>query len=238
MEQDLAAMPDDWRRALAVVAHPDDVEYGAAAAVAQWNSAGKDVGYLLLTRGEAGIDSLAPAEAASRREAEQHASAAIVGVSTVEFLGHADGVLTESVGLRREIAEAIRRHQPELVITLNHYDTFGASRWNTPDHRVAGRAALDAVGDAGNRWIFPEQIAEGGLEPWKGVRWVAVAHSPHATHAVDVGDRAFELAVTSLAQHRAYLAEFSDTDPEVQARSILSEIYGTQRRIPFELFVR
>ncbi|MGW3276153.1 PIG-L family deacetylase, partial [Streptomyces kronopolitis] len=54
----LSPMPKDWQRALAVVAHPDDLEYGAAAAIAEWTAAGREVSYLLVTRGEAGIDGL------------------------------------------------------------------------------------------------------------------------------------------------------------------------------------
>ncbi|BBJ46916.1 hypothetical protein SSPO_096340 [Streptomyces antimycoticus] len=58
----LRPMPDDWRRALAVVAHPDDLEYGCSAAVASWVADGRQVAYVLATRGEAGIDTLAPNE--------------------------------------------------------------------------------------------------------------------------------------------------------------------------------
>ncbi len=167
-------MPSDWRRALAVVAHPDDLEYGAAAAVAEWTDGGREVVYLLASRGEAGIDTLPPEECAPVREREQRASAAVVGVRTVEFLDHRDGVIEYGTGLRRDIAAAIRRHRPELVVTLNHRDTWGGTAWNTPDHRAVGRATLDAVADAGNRWIFPD-LTEQGLQPWDGVRWTAVA---------------------------------------------------------------
>ncbi|SFY20865.1 N-acetylglucosaminyl deacetylase, LmbE family [Streptomyces atratus] len=177
-------MPTDWRRALAVVAHPDDLEYGCAAAIAGWTDGGREVSYLLATRGEAGIDTLEPEKAAPLRECEQRASAAVVGVSTVEFLDHRDGVIEYGLPLRRDVAAAIRRHRPELLVTLNHRDTWGGVAWNTPDHRAVGRATLDAAGDAGNRWIFPE-LAEAGLQPWNGVRWVAVAGSSAPTHAVD-----------------------------------------------------
>ena len=68
-------MPDDWKRALVVVAHPDDLEYGGAGAVAVWTAAGRTVTYLLATRGEAGIDSIAPSECGPLREAEQRAAA-------------------------------------------------------------------------------------------------------------------------------------------------------------------
>ena len=59
-------MPEDWDRAVAIVAHPDDLEYGVASAVARWTRQGKQVSYLLATRGEAGIDGMDPAEAEER----------------------------------------------------------------------------------------------------------------------------------------------------------------------------
>src|SRR3954470_22840612 len=99
-------MPDDWQRALVVAAHPDDIEYGLAAAVAVWTAAGKEVHYLLATRGEGGIAGMAPAEAGALREEEERRSAAAVGVSEVEFLDHRDGVLAEGPELRRDLAGA------------------------------------------------------------------------------------------------------------------------------------
>src|SRR5436190_1321946 len=79
----LSPMPGKWQRALAIVAHPDDLEYGAAAAIAEWTAAGREITYVLVTRGEAGIDGLPPDECAAIREAEQRAGAAHVGVHTV-----------------------------------------------------------------------------------------------------------------------------------------------------------
>ena len=193
-------VPDDWSRALAVVAHPDDLEYGAAGAVARWTAEGRTVTYLLVTRGEAGIDTIAPADCGPLREAEQRAAARIVGVDVVEFLDHPDGTIEYGPALRRDIAHAIRRHRPELVVTGNHHDTWPGGGRNTPDHRHVGRAAIDAVADAGNRWLFPEP----GLDPWPGVRWVAVFGSPAAGHAVDVG-ATFDRSVASLRAHAAYL---------------------------------
>lgn len=241
---ELSPMPEDWQRALAVVAHPDDMEYGAAAAVATWTDAGREVGYLLVTRGEAGIDGMEPARAAPLREREQRESAAIVGVRVVEFLDHPDGTIQEGPRLRRDIARALRRHRPELVITLNHRDSWGAGSWNTPDHRAVGRAVLDATADAANRWIFPELAAE-GLQPWAGVRWVAVAASPEPTHAVAVGS-ALDRAVASLAAHRGYLAGLGDSrPPEEQARDFVrratsgaSERFGGVPATAFELLPR
>src|SRR5271155_1627984 len=84
-------IPEDWTRAVAVVAHPDDLEYGAASAVARWTGQGKEVAYVLVTDGEAGIDGMSPEEAGPLRREEEIRSAAVVGVDRVEFLGHADG---------------------------------------------------------------------------------------------------------------------------------------------------
>ena len=85
-------MPEDWDTALAVVAHPDDIEYGAASAIARWTDQGKSISYLLASRGEAGIDGIEPSVAAPLREAEERAGARVVGVETVDFLDHRDGV--------------------------------------------------------------------------------------------------------------------------------------------------
>ncbi|MEO3974790.1 PIG-L deacetylase family protein [Streptomyces sp. CAU 1734] len=243
-EAQLEPMPGDWRRALAVVAHPDDLEYGCAAAIAGWTDDGREIAYLLATRGEAGIDTIAPADCAPLREREQRASAAVVGVSTVEFLDHRDGVVEYGTGLRRDIAAAIRRHRPELVITLNHRDTWGGTVWNTPDHRAVGRATLDAAADAGNRWIFPELISEQGLEPWDGVRWVAVAGSTSPTHAVDA-TAGLERSVRSLMEHRSYIEALTEQDPESYCRSFLlgsaeaaGARFGGRPAVTFELFSR
>ncbi|MFC9675006.1 PIG-L deacetylase family protein [Streptomyces sp. NPDC056949] len=239
----LLPMPEDWRRALAVVAHPDDLEYGCSAAIAGWTDGGREVAYVLATRGEAGIDTLEPAKCAPLREREQRASAAVVGVDTVEFLDHKDGVVEYGTALRRDIAAAIRRHRPELVITLNHRDAWGGVAWNTPDHVAVGRATLDAAADAGNRWIFPE-LVEQGLAPWNGVRWVAVAGSSSPTHAVDATP-GIERAVHSLLEHRTYIEALTDENPETYCRSFLTgnvqaaaERFGGTPAVPFELFSR
>ena len=183
--QRLDVVPEDWQRALAVVAHPDDLEYGAAAAIARWTGQGKQIAYCLATSGEAGIDSMPPEQAGPVREAEQRAAAAVVGVSEVEFLGLPDGVLEYGLLLRRAIAAAIRRHRPEIVIGLSRREVFRG--WPTqPSRPRRGRAgAIDAVRDAGNRWVFRDLLDE-GLQPWPGVHTVLTVGSPRPTHAVDV----------------------------------------------------
>src|SRR3954451_20053886 len=99
----LSPVDESWERALVVVAHPDDVEFGAAAAVARWTDQGKTVVYCMVTSGEAGIDGLHPDESREVRTAEQFASGQVVGVEMIDFLGLPDGVLEYGVGLRRMI---------------------------------------------------------------------------------------------------------------------------------------
>ncbi len=202
-ENGLQPVPEDWTRALAIAAHPDDLEYGAASAIARWTSQGKWVGYLLVTRGEAGIDGMHPDETAPLRTKEEIASAAVVGVDTVDFLEHADGMVEYGLPLRRDTARAIRQHRPEILITGSFHLKWPSGALNMADHRAVGVAVLDAARDAGNRWIFPELLDE-GLEPWNGVRLVCVAGSPDAAHAVDVTDY-IDTGVASLKEHDAYI---------------------------------
>jgi len=232
----LAELPEDWDRALAIMAHPDDLEYGGAAAVARWTGQGKRVAYMLASKGEAGIDSMDPAESARVRIREQRDSAAVVGVTEVEFLDHPDGTIEYGLPLRRDLAAAIRRHRPELVIGVNHRESYGGIYVNMSDHRAVGLATIDAVRDAANRWVFPELRAD-GLEPWSGVRYLAIIASPQPTHAVDV-TATFDIGVDSLRRHAAYLAGLGDPDPEVFLRQwaeASAERFGGRLGVSFEL---
>jgi LmbE family N-acetylglucosaminyl deacetylase len=232
-------MPSDWQRALVIAAHPDDIEYGLAAAVAAWTSSGKEVHYLLATRGEAGMAGVPPDEAGPLREEEERRSAAVVGVTEVEFLGLRDGVLVEGPELRRALAGAIRRHRPELVVT----GYFGAS-WtppgtspayvNSPDHRALGQSVLDAVADASNEWIFPDLTEP----PWRGVQYIAVQDLSDVVHEIDVADHV-EAAVASLSEHRRYLELLSKDPVEEQARQVIDMSTLTEdgrRRVGFKLY--
>src|SRR4029453_1274270 len=102
----LAPLCEDWQHGLAIVAHPDDLEFGAAAAIARWTGKGKQIVYCMVTSGEAGIDSMPPGQTRQGREEEQRASAALGGVDVVEFLGQTDGVIEYGVPLRRVLARA------------------------------------------------------------------------------------------------------------------------------------
>jgi len=134
---------DAFERVLCVVAHPDDIEYGTSAAVAAWTTHGVEVAYLLLTRGEAGMDASPPDRTGPMRVREQVAGSEAVGVTAVEFLDDPDGVLEYGLDLRRDIARPLEGHRgylagipghPEPRRILTGIQPCRAGRWgrNTP----------------------------------------------------------------------------------------------------------
>jgi LmbE family N-acetylglucosaminyl deacetylase len=232
---ELEPLPEDWSRAIAVVAHPDDLEYGAASAIARWTGQGKEIRYVLATRGEAGIDSMAPEIAAPLRTQEQIDSAATVGVSVVEFLDHPDGLVVGGIELRRDLAAAIRRHQPDVIIASNYRERWSdTGPWNHVDHRELGRSLPDAVRDASNRWLFTDQG-----EPWSGVRWIAYGSSTSPTHAVDVTDH-LASGIASLECHRTYIDGLGDPDFDSDTwlrggAEAIGPLLGVDLAVAFEL---
>lgn len=221
----VSPFPDQaFQRVLCVVAHPDDVEYGTSSAVAAWTSKGIDVAYLLLTRGEAGMDASAPEQTAQLRMREQVAGSSAVGVSSVDFLHYPDGVLVYSLEMRRDIARVIRSYRPDALL-VGTWEVEFIAGLNQADHRVAGLAALDALRDAGNRWVFPELLEE-ELDPWK-TRWLLVAGDSRPTHGVDVTGEALERGIASLEAHREYLAGIPGHPPP---RLMLTGVTSMQGR--------
>lgn len=234
----LEPLPEDWQCAMAVVAHPDDLEYGSASAIARWTAQGKEVVYVLVSSGEAGIDSIRPEEAGPLREEEERRSAAAVGVPHVEFLGYPDGVIEYGLPLRRDITRAIRRHRPEIIVSINQRNTLAPQTPNMEDHVAVGHAILVAARDAGNRWVFPE-LQEEGLEPWNGVRLVCFNGSPCPTNAVDVTGF-LDRGVASLNEHAVYIRELgTEFDADSFLRSGAEQIgkrLGCELAVSFEVF--
>jgi LmbE family N-acetylglucosaminyl deacetylase len=209
-------MPEDWNRAVAVVAHPDDLEYGAAAAVARWTGQGKHVAYLLATRGEAGIAGLPPDEVGPLRVEEERRSAAVVGVRDVHFLDHPDGLVEYGLPLRRDLTAVLRQERPDIVIAMNYDLTWGESGMiNHADHRATGLGALDAARDAANPWVFPD-----AGPAWDGIKHIYVAGSGDPSHFVDV-TATIDAGIASLREHKAYLDGLGrDFDPDEFLRNM------------------
>src|SRR5947209_12107738 len=233
-EPALEWLDEDWERGLAVVAHPDDLEYGAASAIARWTAQGKQITYVMVTAGEAGIDGMHPEQTRSVREEEERRSARAVGVDTIEFLAYPDGIVEYGLPLRRDIARMVRRHRPQTLIGLNHQFTWGNEYVNTADHRAVGLALIDGARDAGNRWVFPELAREEGLESCPGAKMICFFGSPQPTHAVDV-TKFIDRGIASLREHEAYIKGLgSEFDVDAFLRGSAE---GVGRRVGCELAV-
>ena len=206
----------DVRRVLVVVAHPDDVDFGAAGTVAAWVKAGVQVSYCIVTDGDAGGSdrSITRQEMAGIRRQEQRQAAATVGVSEVEFLDYPDGLLTASLELRRDLSRIIRRLRPDRVLAQSPERNWNRLRASHPDHLAAGEAAVCAVyPDARNQFAHPELLEE-GLEPFSVPElWLMAA--PEVTHAVDVTDT-FALKIAALRCHRSQVGDGAELEDRLR----------------------
>jgi LmbE family N-acetylglucosaminyl deacetylase len=167
--------PEDRRikRALCIVAHPDDIEFYCAGAVLLMTGRGATVDFVLATSGDKGARDAtrSPAKVARTREREQELAAEVLGVKRVEFLRRPDAELVETLELREQFVHEIRVSKPDVLLT---FDPNVPYRFH-PDHRVVGRVALDAAWpSARDPLTFPKagpphETAEawcfGGLQP-------------------------------------------------------------------------
>lgn len=189
-------------RVLVIAAHPDDPEFGCAATMTKWAAEGREVTYLLLTSGDKGSrdPAVRPGQMAALREREQREAAQELGIGEVIFQRHADGLLENTMDLRREIAGIIRGLRPHTVVTIDpwrHYQTH-------PDHRAAGMAALDAVYSAKQHDLFPEQLVT-GIEPWR-TKEVLLFWTETPDTWEDVSS-SIERRITALSRHTSQVGE-------------------------------
>ncbi len=198
---------EDVERILVVCAHPDDVDFGVAGSVATWVKAGIDVGYCIVTDGDAGGSDRSvsrPDMAVTRRE-EQRAAAAEVGVRDVTFLGYPDGRLTPSIELRRDISRQIRLVRPQRLVCQSPERLWDRIPASHPDHLAAGEASVCAVyPDARNPFAHPELLAE-GLEPHT-VPEIWMMAAPEPNRAVEITDT-FDRKIAALRRHRSQVGE-------------------------------
>jgi LmbE family N-acetylglucosaminyl deacetylase len=198
---------DDVTRALAVMAHPDDIDFSAAGTIATWTDAGVEVSYLIVTDGDAGgfDDDVPREEIGPLRRAEQIAAAKCVGVEDVRFLGYPDGRVEATLDLRRDIARVIRQVRPDRMIVPYPERNYQRLAPSHPDHRAVGAAALDAIyPDSRNPYAFPELRAD-GLEAWT-VREVWISAGGMGEHFVDVTD-VFDRKVAALRSHASQISD-------------------------------
>ena len=195
------------KRVLVVVAHSDDIDFGFAGTVAQLTRAGSHVAYCLATSGEAGEDDMTVSseELSAMREAEQTAAAAEVGVNSLHWLHHPDGLVEANHALRRDISRVIRIEKPDVVITQcpeRNYDSVYGSH---PDHTETAEATLRAVyPDARNPRAFTAELLDEGYEP-HAVPSVWISHVDQDLF-VDITDT-FEAKLRALRSHQSQVAK-------------------------------
>jgi len=200
------------QKVMAIVAHPDDIEFSCAGTVARWVEEGAEVVYVLCTSGDVGIDEagMTREKAAEIREVEQSAAADVVGVKEVIYLREPDGMLENTIGLRKKLVREIRRFKPEVVITGDPTIVWATANYiNHPDHRAAAGAALDAVFPAAGQPNLFEELADEGITPHK-VRKVYVTSWVDVDTYVNISDT-IDLKIDALKKHES---QMKDWDPE------------------------
>jgi LmbE family N-acetylglucosaminyl deacetylase len=218
------------QRILAVLAHPDDADFGAGGTIARWTDEGIEVTYCLVTDGDAGgFDrSVARADIPVIRRTEQRNAAKAVGVEDVRFLGYPDGRLELALDLRRDISRVIRQVRPQRVLTQSPERNWARIQASHPDHLTTGEAALRAIyPDSRNPFAFPELLADEGLEPWEVAEVWVMAH-PAPNHHVDVTDT-FDRKIAALRAHVSQTAHMDDL--EIWLRERLGQI-ATEAGLP------
>lgn len=218
---ELHQLIEPLERALVVVSHPDDAEFGAAATIARLCRDGVRVDYVVTTDGGKGTEdpAVSAQQLSATRRAEQRAAADILGVSEIVHLDYPDGYLTPSLELRRDVSRQIRRFRPDLVITQNPQRRLDHNPYiGHPDHLATGEAALAAVYPAArDRLNFPELIDE-GLEPWK-VRQVLLTGVDEPNLWLDVADT-FDVGLAALRAHASQVGE-RDVEATMRERARL-----------------
>jgi LmbE family N-acetylglucosaminyl deacetylase len=204
------ALPSPFK-IVVIVAHHDDIEFGAAGSIASWVEQGAEVTYVIITDGSSGSNEpgIVRAELAETRKSEQLVAAAAVGVSDVRFLGYLDGTLQPTIELRRDLTRIIREVKPDRVVVQDPTTVFFRDSYiNHPDHRAAGEAAIYATfPSAETRPIFPELLEE-GFEPHK-VKELYLTLTLNPTHFVDVSGT-IDKKIASLRAHVTQLGTGDD----------------------------
>lgn len=219
---------------MAIVAHPDDIDFSCAGTLARWAKNGTRIAYVICTSGEVGIaeQGMSKAKAGEIREAEQRAAAKIVGAKEVIFLREPDGMLQATLELRKKLVREIRRFRPEVVVCGDPTIVWaGDSYINHPDHRAAATAALDATFPAAGQPNLFEELEDEDIYAHKPRRvyvtsWSQTDLYVNITETIDV-------KVSAL---RAHKSQMKDWDPEPRIREWASERAKGKEMIYAEAF--
>ena len=216
------------KRAMVIVAHPDDPEFYCGGTIALWVREGVEIYYLILTNGNKGSSdpTMTSERLADLRRAEQRAAAQILGVKGVVFLDEPDGELQPSLQLRRQVVREIRRYRPDIIACPDPAAFYFDSGYiNHPDHRIAGVVALEAVFPAARNRMYHPELLEEGFEP-HAVHEIYLVGSVQPNRWVDISDT-IDLKIEAIKAHASQIG-----DPEVlervRQRALDIDQYGRQ----------
>src|SRR4030042_1210246 len=207
--------------AMAIAAHPDDIEFTSVGTLARGARLGTRVVYVLCTSGDVGIaePGMTHEIAAQIREAESLEAARIAGIDQVVFLHEPDGLLQATLDLRKKLVREIRKYRPEVIVTGDPTIVWsGGDYINHPDHRAAALAALDATFPAAGQPNLFEDLAEEGLTSHKVRRVYATVWEK-----ADVFINIEETMNIKVAALRAHKSQLKDWDHESMLKEWASE---------------
>jgi LmbE family N-acetylglucosaminyl deacetylase len=223
--------------AMAIFAHPDDIEFSCAGTTARWAKGGARISYVLCTSGDVGIaePGMTHERAAEIREAEAREAARITGVKEINFLHEPDCMLENTLNLRRKLVREIRRFRPEVVICGDPTMLWGGDDYiNHPDHRAAGWAAIDATFPAAGQPNLFEELEQEGLKASKVRKIFVASWSGSGNYYVDISST-IEIKVAALRAHTSQIKE-SEFDADKLLREWASETAKGKEMAYAELF--
>ena len=210
---------------MAIVAHPDDAEFGAAGTLAKFAKEGKKVYIVVCTAGNKGTPDpdMQGEDLAALREREQLGASAELGITETIFLGNPDGELYPTLDFRKQLVEQIRRYRPDVVISHDPWRPYALH----PDHRAVGITVADAVYPTARDAIYFHDHYEAGLMPWKvGEIWFYGAEKPD--HWVDISET-FPLKIAALKQHDSQVGRSTELEARMRERA---EEVGKEGNLP------
>lgn len=206
------------KRVMAIAAHPDDIEFGSVGTIARWVKAGATAAYVLVTSGDVGIAEagMTKAKAAEIREAETIAAAKIIGVDDVTFLREPDGMVVNTLELRKQLVRQIRRFRPEVIIAMDPtvmYTAMGGI--NHPDHRAVGEATMDAIFPACSQPNLFQELEEEGFFACR-VRKVYVSSRGEGDTYVDISST-IDLKIAALQAHVSQVGAMEGLEERIRS---------------------
>lgn len=196
------------KRAMVIMAHPDDPEFFVGGTIAKLAAQGAAVQVLLVTDGSKGSDDrrLSTRDLIRLRRDEQREATRRLGGTEVVFFDYPDGELRHEPNVVRDVVREIRRFQPELVLTNDPQRFYYESGYiNHTDHRTIGVIALDAIFPAARNFRYFPALLEEGFEPWY-VREVWLSAPYEANHEVNTDDVA-ETRMNAILAHTSQVGD-------------------------------